>query len=91
MRRRQRNRKGTGFRGEACEGPPSDARVLPWAMDMVIRGGVSHRLARDVFYRREASGSAILADAAFAVAKDHIHRPGQAVFHRPMIADTPAA
>jgi hypothetical protein len=32
-------------------------------------------------------GSAILAEAAFSVAKDHIHHSGQTVFHRRTSAD----
>lgn len=50
-------------------------------------GGVSHQVARHVFYRGEVGGSVILADAAFVVAEHHIHDPVQSVLHRPMISD----
>jgi hypothetical protein len=75
------------FHDEACEEVAVRCGGFTLATHGAFRGGVSHRLACPVLYRREVGGSAVLADAAFAVAENHIHHPGQTVLHRPTIAD----
>ena len=50
----------------------------------LARKSSSRRLHADAW---SLDGSAILAEAAFSVAKDHIHHPGQTVFHRRRVAD----
>jgi transposase len=48
------------------------------------------QVSRHVLERREVGGSIFGSHAAFIVAKDHVHDPMQAVFHRPMRPCSPS-
>ena len=47
-------------------------------------GAPADQIVSHVLEGREIGGSVISADAAFVVAKNHVHNPMQAVFHTPM-------
>ena len=66
-RESQGNRVKDSFLDEACKEVAVRCGGLTLATHGAFRGGVSHQLARPVFYRRKVGGSAILADAAFGV------------------------
>src|SRR5450631_1986909 len=87
-RRRQGNRvKESSFRDEACEEVVVPCGGFALQAHGAFCGGISHEVARYVFYRGEVGGSVILTDAAFVVAENHVHHPMEAILYRPMIAD----
>jgi hypothetical protein len=79
--------KESSFRDEACEEVVVPCGGFALQAHGAFCGGVSHQVARHVFYRGEVGGSVILADAAFVVAENHVHHPMEAILYRPMIAD----
>src|ERR1019366_4825076 len=86
--KRQGNRvKESSFRDEACEEVVVPCGGFALQAHGAFCGGISHEVARYVFYRGEVGGSVILTDAAFVVAENHVHHPMAAILYRPMIAD----
>jgi hypothetical protein len=79
--------KESSFRDEACEEVVVPCGGFALQAHGAFCGGISHEVARYVFYRGEVGGSVILTDAAFVVAENHVHHPMEAILYRPMIAD----
>jgi len=61
--------EGIIIRDETCEEVVVPCGGFALQAHGAFCGGVSHQVARHVFYRGEVGGSVILADAAFVVAE----------------------